>query len=307
MTDVATPAPPNQDGERETIVADTEVTHRFVDVAGSSYHLVTAGSPDDRAVLVLHGFPESWVAWQHQIAALAPDRFVVAVDMKGYGQSEKRPDTSYRWEDCAVEMVGVLDALDIDGFDLIGHDRGAVLGDHLFGVAGAPERIGRYARSQQSFPKAHAEPRPPHELMGSEQAPEIFASPGFVRMLYSPEPIPGMYQATFNPVDEQTLARVEAEWARPGVAEAVPRCFTHTNFDIEMADRERLIPLMRCPVHLIQADLDPGQPPSDYDDLADLGPNFTIEWLDGVGHFSHLEFPDRVSAVLRRFLVEEAP
>ncbi len=141
--------------------------------------------------------------------------------------------------------------------------------------------------------------------MGSPEAPMIFGDPMFIRTIYAMEPIPGLYQTTFNPIDEPTLARIEAEWYRPGVAEAVPRTFVHTNFDIEMADREKLIPNMTGPVRLIQAELDPGQKAADYEGLEELGENFTIEWLEGIGHFSHLEFPDRVSDSIRRFLVDE--
>ena len=87
----------------------------------------------------------------------------------------------------------------------------------------------------------------------------------------------------------------------------MPLCFRHTNFDLEMEDRERdLIPKMKCPVHLIQAELDPGQPTADYEGLAELGPNFSIEWIEGAGHFSHLEKPDEVTRALRRFLIDEA-
>jgi pimeloyl-ACP methyl ester carboxylesterase len=302
-TDDATGAP-NHDGETES-VGGVAMTHRVVDVDGSNYHLVTAGSPADPAVLLLHGFPESWYAWHHQMAGLAADRFVIAPDLKGYGQSEKRPDTSYRFADGAVEILGLLDSLGIDRFDLVGHDRGAVLADHLFGAPGGARRISRYARLQQSFPKAHGEPRPPHELMASDMAPELFSDPNFIQMVYAMEPIPGMYQTTFNPIDEHTLARLSADWYRPGVADAVPRTFVHTNFDIEMQDREQLIPNMVGPVHLIQGELDPGQHPTDYEGLEDLGENFTIEWIEGAGHFTHLEFPDVVTASLRRFFLSQ--
>ncbi len=59
-------------------------------------------------------------------------------------------------------------------------------------------------------------------------------------------------------------------------------------------------------MHLIQAELDPGQHPRDYEGLEALGDNFTIEWIKGAGHFSHLELPDVISAALRRFLIEKA-
>ncbi len=150
-----TPRPDDHDGDIE-VVAGVEFTHRFVEVDGSRYHAVVAGPPGARPVVFLHGLPECWYAWHHQMVALAPERLVVAVELKGYGQSEKRPDTSYRFDDMAVEVMGVLDQLGVAEFDLVGQDRGAVLADNLFGVDGAVERIGRYARCSRASPRPTA-------------------------------------------------------------------------------------------------------------------------------------------------------
>ena len=115
-------------------------------------------------------------------------------------------------------------------------------------------------------------------------------------------------QLVYNEIPESVLARIHDEWHHPGVAQAVPLCFAHTDFDREMEDRRNfIIPKMKCPVHLIQAELDPGQNPVDYEGLEALGTNFSIEWIEGAGHFSHLEKPAEVTAALRRFLIEEAP
>jgi pimeloyl-ACP methyl ester carboxylesterase len=284
-------------------VGGIDVHHWFIEAAGSRYHGVVAGDRNAPPVLLLHGLPECWYAWHHQITDLARDHFVIAPDLKGYGQSDKRLDLSYTFAHGAFEMALILERFGVDQFDMIGHDRGAVLGDHMFAVPGVADRVGRYARLQQSFNKAHGEPRPPHALMSSPEGVELFLSDIFPRVIFEPVEIPGLYQVTFNQIAEETIDRIDREFHRPGVAHAVRLTFIHTNFDIEMADRERhLIPKMKCPVHLIQAELDPGQKPADYEDLEELGPNFTIEWIDGAGHFSHLEMPDQVSAAIRTFL-----
>ncbi len=83
--------------------------------------------------------------------------------------------------------------------------------------------------------------------------------------------------------------------------------YVHTHFELEHEDRVRdLIPKMKCPVHLIQAALDPGQKPSDYKRLDELGANFSIEWIEGAGPFSHLAKPEEVTRAIRRFLIEDA-
>lgn len=61
---------------------------------------------------------------------------------------------------------------------------------------------------------------------------------------------------------------------------------------------------MTMPVRPIQAELDPGQPPSDYAGLEKLGPNFSIVWIERAGHFLHLEKPEATTRAIRAFLEE---
>jgi pimeloyl-ACP methyl ester carboxylesterase len=65
----------------------TSITHRFVQAGDVRLHIAEAGTGP--LVLLLHGFPEVWHSWRHQIATLAEAGFrAVAVDQRGYGQSD---------------------------------------------------------------------------------------------------------------------------------------------------------------------------------------------------------------------------
>jgi pimeloyl-ACP methyl ester carboxylesterase len=299
------PGSTNRHGEVEKI-GDVEATHWFVEVVRARYHVVTAGDPRNPPVVMLHGLPESWWAFHRQIEDLARDYYVVAPDLKGYGQSEKRLDLSYQFPHCAFEMALLLEKLGIERFYLVGHDRGSVLGDHLCNVPNQfNRRIVKYARMQQSFAKAHAEPRPPHGLFASPAGTELFLSPAFPRIAYSTTPPPGVPRLVHVPLAEEVLARLDREFKFPGVAQAVPLCFRHTNFDVEMEDRRSfLFAKMTMPVRLIQGELDPGQPPSDYEGFESVGPNFSLRWIEGAGHFHHLERPEPVARAIREFFEE---
>lgn len=78
-------------------------------------------------VLLIHGWPESWYSWRHQIVALANAGYkAVAPDMPGYGGSDKLPTTDdYHIVNLAGYVVGVLDDLKTSSGILIGHDWGA--------------------------------------------------------------------------------------------------------------------------------------------------------------------------------------
>src|ERR1700745_1650491 len=64
--------------------------HRSVSANGTRFHAAEAG--DGPLVLLLHGFPEFWWTWRHQLATLPDAGFrAVAVDLRGYGGSDKPP------------------------------------------------------------------------------------------------------------------------------------------------------------------------------------------------------------------------
>lgn len=79
-------------------------------------------------VIFVHGFPESWYSWRHQIGPVAAAGFsACAIDVRGYGGSDKPHDVAaYTLEAIAGDLVGVADALQPgQPAILIGHDWGA--------------------------------------------------------------------------------------------------------------------------------------------------------------------------------------
>ena len=72
-----------------TVPADDQPwTHDTVETNGVALHVVTAGPEDGPFVVLLHGFPEFWYCWRHQIPVLAEAGFRVgAPDMRGYNRS----------------------------------------------------------------------------------------------------------------------------------------------------------------------------------------------------------------------------
>lgn len=98
---------------------------RIVDVSGTRIHCVEAG--EGPLVLLVHGFPESWYSWRHQIPALAEAGYrAVAIDVRGYGRSSKPlAIDSYRMVQLVADNVGLVTALGASTATVIGHDWGA--------------------------------------------------------------------------------------------------------------------------------------------------------------------------------------
>lgn len=94
------------------------VRHRTVEANGISMHVAESG-PDGGdgapAVVFLHGFPELWYSWRHQMAHLAARGYrCVAPDLRGYGGTAAPPDVaSYSAFHVVGDVVALLDALGI--------------------------------------------------------------------------------------------------------------------------------------------------------------------------------------------------
>ena len=106
-------------------------------------HYVEAG--EGPLVVLLHGFPEFWWSWRHQIPALAEAGFrVVALDLRGYAQSDAPPRwRDYRMELLAGDVAGLIDALGEERAHVVGHDWGAAVAWMVATLH--PERVERLA------------------------------------------------------------------------------------------------------------------------------------------------------------------
>ncbi|MGW2034437.1 alpha/beta fold hydrolase [Streptomyces sp. NPDC001811] len=101
-------------------------THLVLPTPAGRTHAVQQGRQGP-LVLLLHGFPESWYAWRHQLPVLAAAGYrAVAIDVRGYGRSS-RPDAvdAYRMLELVADNVAVVEALGERSAVLVGHDWGA--------------------------------------------------------------------------------------------------------------------------------------------------------------------------------------
>lgn len=112
-----------------TASIDSLVEHHLIKTNGVTLHVVTAGPADGEPVILLHGFPEFWYGWRHQIPALAEAGYrVIVPDQRGYNQSDKPQGIeNYTLDKLAADVVGLMEALGYQQVYLVGHDWGAVV------------------------------------------------------------------------------------------------------------------------------------------------------------------------------------
>jgi pimeloyl-ACP methyl ester carboxylesterase len=103
----------------------SDLKHHFVTANNIRIHVVEQGTGP--LVLLLHGFPELWYSWRHQLPALAEAGYrAVAIDQRGYGRSFKPGDwREYQISRLVADAVGVVQALGEQQAVIVGHDWGA--------------------------------------------------------------------------------------------------------------------------------------------------------------------------------------
>ncbi|KAF8722566.1 hypothetical protein HU200_022397 [Digitaria exilis] len=112
----------------EAMDMDQQFEHRHLPILGLNLHVAQAGKGDKGTVVFLHGFPEIWYSWRHQMLAVAAAGYrAVAPDWRGYGLSDEPPvEEGVVYDDLLDDLLGILDALSIPKAFLVGKDFGAV-------------------------------------------------------------------------------------------------------------------------------------------------------------------------------------
>lgn len=102
---------------------------QFIDTNGVRYFIKETGHKDGPLILFLHGFPDSWYSWKHQLEAMAAAGYhAIAPDMLGCGETDAPADIDrYSQDEMAKDIVGIIDALGYDQAIIVGHNLGASL------------------------------------------------------------------------------------------------------------------------------------------------------------------------------------
>ncbi|GFR61385.1 epoxide hydrolase 4-like [Elysia marginata] len=102
--------------------------HGYLHLEDLRIHYVASGPEDKPLMLFLHGFPEFWFSWRHQIKEFQKDYRVVAVDMRGYGDSDKPKGLqSYAFKTLIKDVKQMVAALGYKSCVLMAHDWGGII------------------------------------------------------------------------------------------------------------------------------------------------------------------------------------
>ena len=274
------------------------IRHSDVDAAGLRMHVVEAGPPDGDPVLVLHGWPQHWYQWRHQIPALAEAGYrVIVPDLRGFGQSEAPPD-GYDKENMATDVLNLMDAMGLERVKLLAHDWGGWIGFIL--CLRVPERIEKYVALNISHLWAKADPRALLNiwrlwymvLIASPFGARLLRNrPGFLRRMIQSSPNP----QSWTDEDLDAFTRPLQEPARANASVQLYRTFLTKEFAPVASGRYHDTRLT-VPTRMLFGMDDFAIPKSFFRrDTKEFADDFTIEFIPDTGHFIGEERPELVN------------
>lgn len=124
----------------------SEINFDYAQIGAVNLHYATAGD-DEKLVVLLHGFPEFWYSWRHQIEALSDEYTVVAPDLRGYNLSSKPAKIEdYAMENLVDDVIGLIHHFGRERAAIVGHDWGAAIAWAL--AAKHPECVSKLVAMQ---------------------------------------------------------------------------------------------------------------------------------------------------------------
>ena len=284
---------------------ETWVTHRYADLGDVRLHYVEAG--EGPLVVLLHGFPEFWYSWRHQIPALAAAGFrVVAPDMRGYNLSDKPGGVqAYRVELLTRDVERLIRACGAERAVVVGHDWGAIVA-WLFAMR-EPAMLERLVIMNGPHPVAMMRDMlNPLQLARSAYVfffqlpwlPELAAQAGgfaSLRWMLRTDPLRA---DAFTPED---IERYVEAMAQPGALTATINYYRAAVQRNPLSAREQLRRI-DAPVLVIWGEQDRALGPELAEPPHAWVPNARVERLPDASHWVQNDRPERVNALLLDFL-----
>lgn len=269
--------------------------HLWFENDGLKLHAVSAGQGP--LLVLLHGFPEFWYCWRHQIAALSGHYRVLAPDLRGFYLSQP-PDTQagYAMPAVAGDVLELIRAVGEQQAVLIAHDWGGYVGWH------AARRNARCVRGLITL----SVPSPNSMGKALREQPEQQAASAYVAALAEEQAHSQIDPAQLFrhlPLDSQDLERYQQAYARSGLRGPLG----YYRLGASAGDRS-LIDLpgpIDSPVLAIHGDQDSYVTQGSYiDDDRMTRSDYRFRLIEGAGHFLPRERPDRVNRLILEQLAQ---
>lgn len=247
-------------------------------------------------LVMLHGFPDFWYSWRNQIPELSKHFRVVALDLRGYNESDKPPGVdAYKMDKLVGDVVAVIDHFGAKQATVVGHDWGGAV---AWSVAMAqPDRVSRLVILNLPHPQGLLRElaNNPKQRENSQYARD-FQQPGAEQNLF-----PEMLAAWVS--DSETRKHYVEAFRRSSIESMLN--YYRANYPREPYpfDESHSVPPVKCPVLMFHGLDDKYLLPGALNDTWQWVDNeLTLVTIPGAGHFVQHDAADRVTSRMVEWL-----
>lgn len=284
----------------------------FADTFESSFHYAngirihTVMGGKGPPLLLISGWPQTWYSYRALMPILAKDFKVIAVDIRGFGLTEK-PDAGYDPVTVATDMLELMTVLGHERFAVVGHDLGMWLG--YFMSAEAPDRVERFCACEANIPGLN----PSFPAVGPKRLNDFMWHYAFNRatgineqMIEGRERTYFLHQFYSKSSSAQAIPEyainhyIELATQSPIALRGTFKYYEAFPSVVEYCEAQKLKPKLKLPVLAIAGSEACNE--ITYNDMAVVAENIESVMVEGCGHFMMEEDPEAMLEALLPFL-----
>lgn len=302
-----------------TILVDNKIgRHSYVKLKGVKLHYVEAGVSGNPLILLLHGFPDCWLGWRKQIPELSRYFHVIAVDMKGFNDSDKPIFRQmYTPKKICEELRQFVFSLGYHSTTIIGHDIGAVIG--WFFAHTNPDTVERFICVSASHPNLIWNNLQPKGAINNTWL-KLVQLP-FIAEIEHSNSYSNFVEKCFkttnpdkNSMAVMSLKKSEEKFDNEGsfnVIDTYKYVFNRRSDWTGPLNYYRNFPFyrikegsaVRCPVLIVTGNADNFCRLEAMVRSTEYCDNFDVKIIEGAGHWPHQQVPEEFNKVILNFLV----
>lgn len=295
--------------QKQDSVGEMEIRHEQIRGDGVELHVARAG--EGPPVVLLHGFPENWTSWRHQLAPLVDAGFsVLAPDLRGYHLSGRPAEQSaYQLHHLVADVAALVQNAGYHRTHLVGHDWGGVIAWAF--AAAHPELLRRMVILNAPHIHIYLKKvrRPPQMLrswyVGFFQLPMlpewVLSAGGFavLRQMFARTP------ARKGAFSKEAIDQYIEPLSRSGALTAALNYY-RANLPLGVGETASAA-VIDVETLVIWGERDPALGVELLDGLDQFAPHVRVERLSDVGHWVQNEAPEEVNRLLLQFLQQREP
>ena len=281
-----------------------KINHDYAQIGGVKLHYATAGN-GDKLILLLHGFPEFWYSWRHQIVELSDEFTVVAPDMRGYNQSDKPEGVSaYEMDKLVDDVAGLIRHFGREKAYVVGHDWGAGVSWAL--ASKHPEMVEKLVAMQVPPPEVWKKNQSLKQLLSSWYM-FFFQIPKIPEWLLSLNDYQGLADGLKKSTAEkgvftdEIIAEYKKAWSEPGALTSALNYY-RANIIKRMLSKQTDTEKIKVPTLFIFGEQDKAILKQTVEGVGDfIDAEYEEIRIPEAGHWVQQEAPDAVTSSIRDF------